>query len=107
MLSNGVVHSCSSLLWCRSRDVLTPDFDIAAKRRIFDSGFYKALNEPNMELVIGDSVTQLTPTGVITKSGRSIPADVIVLCTGFKVQDCKFHFHPRHLVKMFLTVSVI
>lgn len=73
-------------------DDLTPDFDIAAKRRIFDSGYYKATNAPNFELLQGDSVTNVKGDQVFTKNGKQIRADVIVLSTGFRVHDCERPF---------------
>ena len=62
-------------------DVLQPDFEIAAKRRVFDGGYYKALNNPKVELIPDDAVVSAKGKEVITKSGRRVPADVIVLCT--------------------------
>ncbi|KAK4047414.1 hypothetical protein OIV83_005461 [Microbotryomycetes sp. JL201] len=69
---------------------LQPDFDIAAKRRVFDSGYYDALNNPKVELIQDDTVVTAKGHEVVTKNGKRIPADVIVLCTGFRVQDYLF-----------------
>lgn len=85
-----------------------PDFDIAAKRRIFDSGYYASLNNDNVELIQDDSVESLKEDSVVTANGVEVKADVVVLCTvrafvcdcssrwltsyssqGFKVQDCE------------------
>ncbi|GAA6062709.1 hypothetical protein JCM10212_002260 [Sporobolomyces blumeae] len=71
-------------------DVLQPDFDIAAKRRVFDSGYYKALHSPNMELIADDVVTKAVGDKVYTKNGKEVKADVIVLATGFRVMDFLF-----------------
>ena len=62
-------------------DDLQPDFDIAAKRRVFDSGYYESLNSPKVELIQDDTVVTAKGHEVITKNGRHVPADVIVLCT--------------------------
>lgn len=93
-------------------DDLQPDFDIAAKRRVFDSGYYESLNSPKVELIQDDTVVTAKGHEVITKNGRRVPADVIVLCTvstglagqaapgtartelllsfqGFRTQDCE------------------
>ncbi|GAA6009379.1 hypothetical protein JCM11491_004299 [Sporobolomyces phaffii] len=71
-------------------EVLKPDFDIAAKRRVFDSGYYKALHSENMELIADDVVTEAKGNTVYTKNGRKVKADVIVLATGFRVMDFLF-----------------
>ncbi|KAK4055872.1 hypothetical protein OIO90_003129 [Microbotryomycetes sp. JL221] len=71
-------------------DVLQPDFAIATKRRVFDMGYYEALNNPKVELVADDSVESAKGNEVITKKGKRIPADVIVLCTGFRTQEFLF-----------------
>ncbi|BGP42595.1 hypothetical protein JCM10449v2_006607 [Rhodotorula kratochvilovae] len=69
---------------------LEPDFDVAAKRRVFDTGYYDSLNAPNMELIADDTVTSVQGDKVFTKAGRTVRADVIVLATGFKVRDFLF-----------------
>ncbi|KAK4047415.1 hypothetical protein OIV83_005462 [Microbotryomycetes sp. JL201] len=69
---------------------LQPDFDIAAKRRIFDSGYYKALNNPKVELIQDDYVVSAKGHEVITKGGKRVPADIVVLCTGFRTQEFLF-----------------
>lgn len=69
---------------------LTPDFDVSAKRRIFEDpkrGYLAAMNNPNFELVQDDTVISLSPHAVVTASGREIKADVVVLSTGFLIQD--------------------
>ena len=58
-----------------------PDFDIAAKRRIFDSGYYQSLNNDNVELIQDDSVVSFKEDSVVTANGVEIKADVVVLCT--------------------------
>ncbi|SCZ87860.1 BZ3500_MvSof-1268-A1-R1_Chr2-3g05328 [Microbotryum saponariae] len=68
----------------------TADFDIAAKRRVFDSGYYAALNNPKVDLVQDDALESVKGDTVTTKNGRKFKADVIVLCTGFKVHDYLF-----------------
>lgn len=91
-------------------DMLTPDFDIGAKRRIFDSvrpslavsselsstlttnmlqGYLKVLGRDNVEL-LETRVDKFTENSVITEDGQELPADVIVLCTGFRVQEFLF-----------------
>ncbi|GAA6039275.1 hypothetical protein JCM8097_003239 [Rhodosporidiobolus ruineniae] len=70
--------------------VLYADFDVAAKRRVFDAGYYEALNAPNMELIADDTVVGVKGDKVFTKNGREVRADIIALATGFKVRDYLF-----------------
>ncbi|BGP19132.1 hypothetical protein JCM10213v2_007219 [Rhodosporidiobolus nylandii] len=76
-------------------DKLYPDFDVAAKRRIFDTTYYECLNADNMELVADDTVVSAKGSSVFTKNGREIQADAVVLATGFKVRD---YFFPMNVV---------
>jgi len=68
-------------------DALTPDFDIGAKRRVIDSGYLAATHSPKFELLQGDAVVSASGHTVTTANGVQVPADVVVLCTGFKVRD--------------------
>lgn len=60
--------------------MLTPDFDIGAKRRIFDSGYLAILQRDNVDL-IETSVGKVKANSIVTAEGVEFPADVIVLCT--------------------------
>ena len=40
----------------------------------------------NVEL-IASGLKEVTPEGLVTDSGRRVEADVIIYCTGYKVQD--------------------
>lgn len=51
------------------------------QRRVFDSGYYKSLNDPKITLLQDDSVVNVKGDQVITKNGVKVKADVIVLCT--------------------------
>ncbi|PWZ02444.1 FAD/NAD(P)-binding domain-containing protein [Testicularia cyperi] len=61
---------------------LTP----ACKRRIFDDAYLPALNRDNVELT-DDPAVRIEPHSVVLKSGRRLPADVVVLASGFKTAD--------------------
>lgn len=63
-------------------DKLLPDFPIFSKRLLLDTGYFDALRDPKAEL-INTEVTQITETGVVTKDGQSIDADIIIFATGF------------------------
>ncbi|MET7769964.1 NAD(P)/FAD-dependent oxidoreductase [Nocardia sp. NPDC005366] len=64
---------------------LTPDFRPYAKRIVKDPGFFAALNRDHVTLHRA-SFDRVTPEGVVTTEGAFIPADVIILATGFELQ---------------------
>jgi len=66
-------------------DALIPKHEIGCKRKVMDTDYLVTLHRTNVELISTDPVEQITPGGVITKSGREIKADGIVLATGFDV----------------------
>lgn len=55
------------------------------KRRIYDSGYLQSLNSKNLELK-ETKITEILPNGVRTPE-EIIPADVVVLATGFKTNS--------------------
>ncbi|KAF2200337.1 monooxygenase [Delitschia confertaspora ATCC 74209] len=87
--------------------MLTPNYGVGCKRRIFDKRWFQSLNNPKIELttqplkevrehsvVIGPGVTY--PENI--KSGlpeREVPADIIVLANGF---DTTRWLHPLKVV---------
>ncbi|EFR02388.1 4-hydroxyacetophenone monooxygenase [Nannizzia gypsea CBS 118893] len=66
-------------------DILIPDFEIGCKRRIFDTGYLKALHNENL-LLTDAKILKIVPDGLQTGDGF-IPADVIVLATGFDTSE--------------------
>lgn len=83
--------------------MLTPNYGIGCKRRIFDKRWYQSLNEPNIELTT-QPLTRVNEHSVIIGPGamyppaakggfpeREVPADVIVLANGF---DTTKWLHP-------------
>ena len=87
-------------------EILTPDYGVGCKRRIFDATWLPGLQDPNIELttlpltsVQENSVTlgpgRLYPDprkpSNVSQEQRTVPADVIVLANGFDVQNW---FHP-------------
>ncbi|AYJ48316.1 flavin-containing monooxygenase [Rhodococcus sp. P1Y] len=64
---------------------LTPDFRPYAKRIVKDPGFFAALKRDNVTLHRA-SFESVRPDGVVTTEGTFIPADVILLATGFTVE---------------------
>ncbi|SCV72553.1 BQ2448_4090 [Microbotryum intermedium] len=71
-------------------EVLEPDFEVMAKRRVFDGGYYKALHNPKIDLISDDALDTVKGDTVTTRQGRKLKADVILLCTGFKTQQFLF-----------------
>jgi cation diffusion facilitator CzcD-associated flavoprotein CzcO len=64
---------------------LTPDYPLGCKRLIFSPNFYEAIQRPNTELV-DDGIARVVPEGIVTRSGRLVELDVLVLATGFNAQ---------------------
>jgi len=80
-------------------EILTPNYGIGCKRRIFDKRWYQGLNNPKIELTT-QPLTRVNENSVVLGPGvlyppekkqnkdnypqREIPADVIVLCNGFE-----------------------
>lgn len=71
-------------------DALIPKTEIGCKRKVLDTDYLKTLWRDNVELVFDDPVERITETGVVTKSGREIDADAIILATGFATQQMLF-----------------
>ncbi|CAD6916631.1 unnamed protein product [Tilletia controversa] len=70
-------------------EILIPDqktLEVGCKRRIIDQGYLKALNQPNMELR-ASGAKEIREHSVILDNGDEIPADVVVLATGFSIRE--------------------
>jgi cyclohexanone monooxygenase len=70
----------------KMQEELVPDTHYGCQRGLVSDDFYPALTRDNVELV-ASGLQQVTPTGVITADGRSIDADVIIYCTGYRILD--------------------
>ena len=68
------------------REKFRPDYQAACKRLIMSDNYYEAIQRPNAELVT-DTIDRIEPSGVRTASGRLHELDVLVLATGFKVDQ--------------------
>ena len=79
-------------------EMLTPDYGVGCKRRIFDASWYPALQDPKIDLTT-QPLTRVNPRSVILGPGqtypkgwhaeaaavkREVPADVIVMANGFE-----------------------
>lgn len=78
------------------REKLAPDFHIGCKRVLISNEYYPALSKPNVELVT-DSVSKVTPGGLVTRDGQKHDVDAIVLATGFKLDIANAPFEVRGL----------
>lgn len=67
-------------------DFLIPKTEVGCKRRVMDSDYLQSLHRDNVELVYQDPIREIVEHGVLTKSGRFVPADAIVAANGFQVQ---------------------
>ncbi len=82
----GRAHIAATIKDPALREKLTPNYTMGCKRILLSNVYYPALAQPNTH-VIANGITQITPTGIIDSDGVERPADVIVWCTGFKVQE--------------------
>jgi 4-hydroxyacetophenone monooxygenase len=64
---------------------LIPDFPPFAKRPVVDNGWFDALNQDNVELVL-DPIVRITPDGVLSADGIERKFDLLVLSSGFTVE---------------------
>jgi cation diffusion facilitator CzcD-associated flavoprotein CzcO len=65
---------------------IVPDFPLGCKRRIFDPGYLESLHNEHVNL-LPEGIKELTETGIVSESGLYEDFDVIVLATGFQVQN--------------------
>jgi 4-hydroxyacetophenone monooxygenase len=63
-------------------DEVLPDYPALGKRMLQDNGWFRALLRDNVEIV-NDRIACVERDAVVSTAGRSYPADVIVLATGF------------------------
>lgn len=65
------------------RRALTPRYAPTCKRLCFSNDYYRALAQPNIDLVTSPAA-EVRERSVVTADGRELPADVIIYGTGFK-----------------------
>lgn len=76
-------------------DALVSKTAIGCKRRVMDTDYLACLHQENVELVHDDPIDHIQPTGLVTKSGREVRADAIVLANGFETQRPLFPMEIR------------
>ena len=69
-----------------TRKALTPQYLPTCKRLGFSNDYYRALAQPNIELVTSPAV-ELRENSVVTADGREIPADTVIYGTGFQTMQ--------------------
>ena len=70
----------------RLREELTPDDAFGCKRVLRSDDYYPALTRDHVTVATTD-VERITADGVVLTDGRRVDLDVLVLCTGFTVDD--------------------
>jgi cation diffusion facilitator CzcD-associated flavoprotein CzcO len=68
------------------RERLRPDYRAACKRLVVSADFYDAIQQPNAHLVT-ERIERIEPAGVRTVDGCLHELDVLVLATGFRVDQ--------------------
>jgi cation diffusion facilitator CzcD-associated flavoprotein CzcO len=66
------------------REKLRPSYRAACKRLVMSPDFYRAVTQPNAE-VVTEGIERIEEAGVRTRDGRLHELDVLVLATGFRV----------------------
>ncbi len=70
------------------RAAVTPNYTIGCKRIILSNTLYPALARDNVSLHTAQSgIEEITPEGIRTQDGQSLPLDVIVYSTGYDATD--------------------
>jgi cation diffusion facilitator CzcD-associated flavoprotein CzcO len=68
------------------RERLRPDYRAACKRLVISPNFYEAIQHPNAQLVT-EGIERVERDGVRTRDGQLHELDVLVLATGFRVDQ--------------------
>lgn len=68
------------------REKLRPTYRAACKRLVLSPNFYDAIQKPNADLVV-ERIERIEPDGVRTADGVLHELDVLVLATGFRVDQ--------------------
>jgi 4-hydroxyacetophenone monooxygenase len=65
---------------------VTPNFPPYGKRVCQEFGWYGMLKQPNVDLVTSP-IDHITENGIVTQDGTEVPADIIVMATGYGLMD--------------------
>lgn len=78
----------------RLRTAMTPDYQPMCKRIVVSSGFYRAIQRPDVDVVTAD-IDHIEGRGVVTTDGVLHELDVLVLATGF---DAHAYMRPMNII---------
>lgn len=67
-----------------TRAMLTPDYVMGCKRVTFATGYWRALAQPNAE-VVTDPIAEIGERSIVTADGTEREVDTIVFATGFRL----------------------
>ena len=65
---------------------LTPNYTFGCKRVLISNDYYPALLRPNVE-VVDTGISEITESQVITRDGRKLELDALILGTGFRASE--------------------
>lgn len=65
-------------------DFIVPTFPLGCKRRIYDPGYLASLHYDHVDL-LPEGIQSITPTGIVSETGKEEEFDAIILATGFAV----------------------
>lgn len=65
---------------------LTPDYQIGCKRILISNDYYSTLGLEHVDLETS-GIAKIDATGIVTRDGRHIDLDLIVVATGFEATD--------------------
>ncbi len=68
------------------RAALTPDYNFFCKRPTFSNTYFPAFNRDNVALVTAP-IDHISTEGIVTEDGQNREFDVLVLATGFALQE--------------------
>lgn len=71
------------------RAKVMPDYTIGCKRILISNDWYRALQQPNVEL-IASGLSEVRANTIVSSDGEERQADVLIFGTGFHVTDMPF-----------------
>jgi cation diffusion facilitator CzcD-associated flavoprotein CzcO len=68
------------------QQALLPKYPVGGKRILISDDYYRTLQRENVELVTA-GIDHVAEDAVVTRDGRRLPVDVLILSTGFETTD--------------------
>lgn len=88
-MSRNYIHKTSPQKYHNMLIPKPDELQPGCKRRVFDTGYLASLRRSNVELE-PSALVEIRPKSVLTKDGRELPADVIVMANGFNLREMGF-----------------